>query len=426
MNEQPYQRNAAGYLMLGSRHRLAARERRSKRQWDVPSWRLAQSPVYRRIPARLLVTGSGKRSPMSESGANGHPSESLPSHVARLYDSYGQRKPMRHPTPPTTEPHFFLLRTFLGENDLLVILNTKRCQYQCAFCRLPAKSTKSWVPDADVIAQFRYVTGEVRHALSIVDRVTLSNEGSVLDQQTLGAQALAEIVAGIGMMRRVRRIELETRLEFVQPDVLEELRQAAPRAQLAILTGFETVDERIRDEVLKKHEPLEAVLKGLDNVERAGAALTAYVLFKPDPQMSDHEACSEACRSIDFLARECNRRHIDLTIRLNPMYRAEDSLWARAADRVATYSPPRLTDVMKVAESAVAAHDGVRVYVGLSDEGLANAGGTYLARDDYNPGLIKYVKQFNDRQRSTFPWPEIDVDRPSSAGRHRAVSGALT
>jgi hypothetical protein len=81
---------------------------------------------------------------------------------------------------------------------------------------------------------------------------------------------------------------------------------------------------------------------------------------------------------------------------------------------------------MKVAESAVAAHDGVRVYVGLSDEGLANAEGTYLARDDYNPGLIKYVKQFNDRQRSTFPWSEIDVDRPSSAGRHRAVSGALT
>ena len=363
---------------------------------------------------------------MSEFDASGHPCESLASHVARLYDFYGQRKPMRHPKPPPTEPHFFLLRTFLGENDLLVILNTKRCQYQCAFCRLPAKSTKSWVSDADVVAQFRYVTDELRHALSIVDRVTLSNEGSVLDRRTLGAPALAEIAAGIGVMRRVRRIELETRLEFVQPDVLEELKQAAPRAKFAILTGFETVDQRIRDEVLKKHEPLEMVLKGLDNVERTGAALTAYVLFKPDPQMSDHEASVEALTSIDFLARQCQSRDIDLTIRLNPMYRAEGSLWARAADRASTYSPPRLTDVMKVAENAVAAHRHVRVYVGLSDEGLANVDGTYLARKDYNSGLIKYVKQFNDRQLSKFPWDTIDVERPPSASRYEAFSGALT
>jgi len=227
-------------------------------------------------------------------------------------------------------------------------------------------------------------------------------------------------------MRRVRRIELETRLEFVQPEVLEKLRQMAPRASFAILTGFETVDQRIRDEVLAKHEPLEMLLKGLDNVARAGALLTAYVLFKPDPQMSDPEACSEALRSIDFLARQCQVRDIDLTVRLNPMYRAEGSLWARTADRASTYSPPRLTDVMRVAENAAAAHRDVRVYVGLSDEGLANADGTYLARDDYNSGLIKYVKQFNDRQLSKFPWDAIDVERPPSAGAYDAISGALT
>ena len=223
-------------------------------------------------------------------------------------------------------------------------------------------------------------------------------------------------------MRRVRRIELETRLEFVQPDVLEELRQAAPRAKFGILTGFETADQRIRDEVLKKHEPLELVAKGLDNVERAAAALTAYVLFKPDPQMNDHQAGLEASNSIEFLARECQRRNIDLTIRLNPMYRAEGSLWARAADRSAAYSPPRLTDVMRVAENAVAAHRDIRVYVGLSDEGLAGAAGTYLARDDYNPGLIKYVKQFNDGQLSKFPWDAIDVERPPSSSQHKAIA----
>ena len=77
---------------------------------------------------------------MSESGTDGHsPDGTLPSYVADLYDSCGQRKPMPHATPPASIPHYFLLRTFLGENDLLVIFNTKRCRYQCAFCRLPAE-----------------------------------------------------------------------------------------------------------------------------------------------------------------------------------------------------------------------------------------------------------------------------------------------
>jgi archaeosine synthase beta-subunit len=346
---------------------------------------------------------------MSESATSENsPDMTLPSYVAELYDSCGQRKSVTQSIPPSTLPHFFLLRTFLGANDLLVILNTKRCRYQCAFCRLPAKSTRTWVTDDDVSAQFRFVASELRHALSIVDRVTLSNEGSVLDTGTLGTAALEEIVTAIGMMRRVRRIELETRLEFIEPDVLRQLQLAAPRAKLGILTGFETRDERIRDQILKKREPLALFCAGLDSIQQVGAALTAYVLFKPDPEMTDQAACDEATATVAFLSDECEARDIDLTIRLNPMYRAVGSPWARKADLMSNYSPPRLTDVMHVAEEASAR--GIKVYIGLSAEGLATEDGTYRARDDFSAGLIKWVKQFNDRQRIKFPWDAIEVD----------------
>ena len=332
---------------------------------------------------------------MSESGAGGQPSGgSLSSYVAELYDTCGQRKAMGQSSPEFARPHFFLLRTFLAENDLLVIFNTKRCRYQCAFCRLPAKSIRSWVPDSDVLAQFRFVATEVRHALSVVDRVTLSNEGSVLDESTLGGGALREIMSAIGAMRRVRRIDLESRLGFVRPDWLRRLRAEVPRATLGVLTGFETLNEHIRDEVLVKRETLAEFLAGLDNVALAGAALTAHVLFKPDPQMSDNAAGIEAMETIQFLTAECGGRDIELTIRLNPMYRAAGSSWAAAADATAGYAPPRLTDVIRVAEQAAKA--GIRVYIGLSAEGLAGDGGTYRAREDYSPALIKRVKLFND------------------------------
>ena len=347
---------------------------------------------------------------MSECDAHEQPPHgALSSYVADLYDTYGQRKPMGQASPVSTIPHFFLLRTFLGENDLLVILNTKRCRYQCAFCQLPAKSVRSWVPDSDVLAQFRFVADEVRHALSVVDRVTLSNEGSVLDQTTLGGAALHEIVSAIGAMRRVRRLDLETRLEFVRPDVLLRLQDVAPRVTLGVLTGFETRDPRIRDEILMKREPLSMFLAGLDNVERAGAALTAYVLFKPDPQMSDAGACTEAAETIEFLAAECAARKIELTVRLNPMYLAVGSRWAKKATATAEYSPPRLTDVMRTAEQAT--EMGVKVYIGLSAEGLAEDDGTYRTRDDYSPALIKHVKLFNDGHTTRFPWAAMESAR---------------
>jgi archaeosine synthase beta-subunit len=203
-------------------------------------------------------------------------------------------------------------------------------------------------------------------------------------------------------MRRVRRIDLETRIEFADPGRLRQLQELAPRATLGVLTGFETQDQHIRDDILMKSEPLDAFLQGLDNVQQAGAALTSYVLFKPDPQMSDAGARDEAMKTIGFLAEECADRGIDLTIRLNPMYRAVGSGWARRADSAPEYQPPRLTDVMYVAQQA--ADMGVKIYIGLSAEGLAKDDGTYRARDDYLPALIKQVKLFNDgRSRFSFP-----------------------
>ena len=87
--------------------------------------------------------------------------------VRKLYEQYGQQKPMGTPAPTTSRPHYFLLRTFLGENDLIVILNTKRCQHQCHFCQLPVKSSRTWISGEDIQIQFGYVASEVRHSLSL-------------------------------------------------------------------------------------------------------------------------------------------------------------------------------------------------------------------------------------------------------------------
>lgn len=320
--------------------------------------------------------------------------------VRDYYERLGQTKPMGESAPDADRPHFFLLRTFARENDLLVIFNTKRCRYQCAFCTLPAKSSRSFIMSPDVVSQFEFVVDNLRHALSIVDRVTISNEGSVLDADTFPTDALLGVASAVNELRRVRRLVLETRLEFVQADIIRRIRQITPRVTIDVLTGFETVDPRIRDDVLGKREGIPTFLAGLDMVAEVGADLTAYVLFKPDPAMTDEEAVVECERSIDFIREECARRSVSLTVRLNPMYLALGSRWSALAKSTPAYQPPRLTDVMAVA--AKKANEGVKMYIGLSTEGLDAPGGTYASREDYSSRLIRPVKLFNDQRITSF------------------------
>lgn len=325
---------------------------------------------------------------------------SLKQQVGDLYEKYGQRKPMGESAPSPWMPHFFLHRTFLGDQDLLIIFNTKRCKYRCHFCQLPAKSSPTMIPGSEIVAQFGYVMKELKHSLSVMDRLTFSNEGSVLDPATFPTEALLEIAEAIHELRRVRTLVLETRLEFVDPAVLAQVREAAPRVSLNILTGFETHDPYIRDKVLFKREPLDVFERGLDRVAEAGVhELTAYVLFKPRWDMSDEEAVAEAEASIDYLAAQATSRGLNLSVRLNPMYAADGSRWAKKAHVSPDYKPPRLTDVMRVAEKK--RRQGVNIYIGMSTEGLDD-GSNYMAREDYSPSLIKPVVLFNSGKINAF------------------------
>lgn len=318
----------------------------------------------------------------------------LPVFTRQLVKGYGPNKPMGNSAPESTLPHFFLVRRFAGDNDLMIIFNSKRCRYQCDFCQLPAKSSRKWIAGEDLLAQFVHVIDETKHSLNILDRVSLGNEGSMLDVKTFDPEALQTIVRAIRHLPHVRTLILETRLEFVQAETLLHLASLAPHTQLGILTGFETHDESLREAVLRKREPLSVFEQGLDRVAQGNASLTAYVLFKPSPSMSDAEAYAEAERSIRYLEDQCQRRNIPLAIRLNPMYIAEGSKWAQRAKAQGGYVPPRLTDIIRLAETTIAR--GTPIYIGLSSEGLSGNAGSYKAREDYSPRLTEYALQINE------------------------------
>lgn len=310
----------------------------------------------------------------------------LEKYLSDLYRRFGPPKPMNGVVEDREQPHFFLHRNFLGEQDLAILFNTRRCRYQCKFCALPYKATKEWVGRELVVQQFKNVIQEVRHSLGSFERLTIANEGSVFDDTTFPHDALQEIVRSARAIPNIRKVVIESRLEFVRAEALKQFREESGK-RIDILTGFETLNEVLRDQVLGKREPLSVFLQGLDEVAAGGAELTAYVLFKPNPRMSDAEAQFEAEASVDYLTTECKQRGIPLIIRLNPMYLSRGTPWAREALSNSEYQPPRLSDVLALAEKKQ--HEGVRIYYGLTSEGLSDAEGTYRGREDFSTALLK-------------------------------------
>ena len=261
---------------------------------------------------------------------------------------------------------------------------------------MPFKSSREWITEEDVLAQFRYVIDEVKDGLGVIERITIANEGSVLDETTYPATALTQIIAATRLQSRVRKLVLETRLEFVRAERLQEIREISGK-RLDLLTGFETHNPDIRERVLGKREPLEVFETCL--VSTTDAELTTYVLFKPDPAMNDDQAWEEAEASIDYLQQACRQRAIPLTIRLDPMYVAKGTARARRASTIENYQPPRLSDVISLAEKKRA--ESLPVYLGLTSEGLSDQQDTYRGREDFTTTLLKQVIIMNGDHTAT-------------------------
>lgn len=314
--------------------------------------------------------------------------------VTDILKNYGQNKVMGSSANSTKFPHYFLLRNFLGYIDLLSIFNTRRCQHQCFFCSLPAKSDNKDISVEDISQQFLYIIEEVKHSLEIIDRITLSNDGSVFDTKTFPKEALLNILYMVKPLRHISTLVFETRLEYFSVDLVSELQEIAGRKiKFNILTGFETKNAYIRDNILNKRETIDQFLRGLDNVALAKCDLTAYMLYKPSPLMTDDEAYEEAEETFNFLDRETSSRGIKLSVRVNPMYSATGSKWSELARNTPMYQPPKLTDVIKFVNRKVDL--GLPIYIGLSSEGLNSGEGMYKAREDFSKEILKTVLNFN-------------------------------
>ncbi len=320
--------------------------------------------------------------------------------ISQLTDRAGKQYGFNDKHDPTKPAQFWFQHSQDGL-VLFVVFYSLACQWsRCLGCNLPSVMSSRHIDFKDLMAQVdaMFLEPSIVEKLTDIEKVIVSNNGSVLDERTYSSTALIYLVARINQhMPNVKVLSLETRAEFVDIPELEFLSRALKEGQcetnLEIAIGVEAFDARIRNDVFGKGLSLKTIESLAEDMAAFDFRLKCYFMQKPVVDMSDPEAIADIHAGIDFLDHLATTLGISVNMHLNPTYVAKGTPLEKAFLE-GSYFPPTLPSVAKAA--AYGSGKNLTIYIALFDEGLAVQGGNFL--HGVPAKQIEMLKEFNQNQ----------------------------
>lgn len=284
---------------------------------------------------------------------------------------------------------------------LFIVFYSQACRWsRCLGCNLPSKMSCKHISYKSLIAQIDYVfhDPEVTRQRENIRKVIVSNNGSILDEETFSSTALMHLLVQLNLnLPNLALLSIETRVEYVELAELEfisrALAEGATPTQLEIAIGFEAFDDYIRNRIFNKGLSLETFEDFVGKMTSYRYRLKCYFMQKPVPGMTDAEAITDIQNAIDYLSQIATHYGIGINMHLNPTYVATGTILEEAF-RKGEYVPPLLRDVARAALHAKS--KPISVFIGLFDEGLSAEGGSFLREGDEE--LVKELERFNRAQ----------------------------
>jgi len=284
---------------------------------------------------------------------------------------------------------------------LFVVFFTQACRWsRCLGCNLPSMVSQDHIPYRLLMQQVDnlFADPQVQSQRRQIKKMIISNNGSVLDEATFSSTALMYLIAQLNLnLPNLSILTMESRPEYVDTEELEFISRALAEGDtptlLEIAIGFEAFDDHFRNEVFDKGMTLEGFEGLVRKMAPYGFHLKCYFMQKPVPEMDDAQSVADIEMAIDYISRIASTHKIAINIHLNPTYVAAGTA-LETAFKAGRYQPPRLEDVAKAALQAKGKN--ISIFIGLSDEGLAVAGGSFI--NSQNRELIEPLEAFNRSQ----------------------------
>lgn len=200
------------------------------------------------------------------------------------------------------------LRDKIGK-EFTIILRTKGCNWAlskhggCSMCGYYLDAVNKNISSSQVINQFDYAfndkIGEIERD-SYNYSLKLFNSGSFLDENEISKEVRNHIYNKISKVEKIKEIVIESRLEYITTEKLEEIREDFNKKYLEIAIGLESVDDYIRNNFINKGVLFKDFKRVVDKCKEQDIGVKIYLLFKP-PFLNEQAAIDDCSNSIKVL-----------------------------------------------------------------------------------------------------------------------------
>jgi len=269
---------------------------------------------------------------------------------------------------------------------LFIVFYCQACRYRlCSGCGLHKTMSKDHIDYRQIMHQIDYIFNapQILDHSHEIKKVIVSNNGSVLDEDTFSSTALMYLIAQVNThFPTLEILSLESRAEHVDLCELEFLRRALHEGSMEhveIAIGFEIFDDIIRNKIFRKGLSRKQFEKFVGLMADHNFWVKCYFMLKPTSLFTTKDAIIDIHKAIDYLSDQAKKTGAHINMHLNPTFVGEGTELHKEFE-AGEFEPPTLADTARAALHAKG--KPITVYLGISDEGLAVPGGSFIREGD--------------------------------------------
>jgi radical SAM enzyme (TIGR01210 family) len=256
----------------------------------------------------------------------------------------------KNPTKPSTAWTALSRIGSVKGTALSIVLSTIGCAHArsdeggCTMCSYLLDGASKNPTSDEFLLQFRTALGQLERQ-SPPFSVKIYTSGSFLDPDEVPTDARIRIMEDIAQDDRIQEVVLESRPEYVNDQVLTEIRNTLGDRTIELGMGLESSSDIVRSVCINKNFDFASFKHSVEASKKYDIGIRAYVLLKP-PFMSEQSALLDAQKTIsDAIALGAT------TISLNPVNVQRDTLVEQLWEK-GRFRPPWLWSVVDVLKHA--------------------------------------------------------------------------
>ena len=200
------------------------------------------------------------------------------------------------------------LRNEIGK-EFTIILRTKGCSWAlgalggCSMCGYYSDATSEEISSDQLISQFDYAFNDKIDEVKQDSHnyiLKIFNSGSFLDDNEISKEVRNYIYEKISNVEKIKEVVVESRLEYIITEKLEEIKEFFDKKYIEIAIGLETVNDYIRNSYINKGFLFKAFKNTLKQLKEYDIGVKVYLLLKP-PFMNEQAAIDDCTNSIKKL-----------------------------------------------------------------------------------------------------------------------------